>query len=208
MQRILLLLGMAALTACHDNSVSSDERDNVAVAAPSENVKPLIPEEDSVQEPQHDVSWEKIEVFHFAQALMNNKVPLFTNRQRFLKAIGEPDSVVTPDFDHLCATQFEEEFRYFYKNGSCFEWHKDSLACEEFVLTPGSFITCDKRTFTSETTWEEIRKIYPQAVKQAENEGSAQMITLRDSDDLRSDSAVRLFFEGGKLVRIVNFIPC
>ncbi|PSL47201.1 hypothetical protein CLV51_10246 [Chitinophaga niastensis] len=199
---------MVALTACHQNKSLPAEQENVAVAAPSEKVKPLTEEDDSLPEPHHDIAWDQIEVFHFSQALINNKVPLFTNRQRFETALGVADSVRSTENEDICGSQFDEDFSYFYKDGSTFELCKDSIACEEFILTADHFVTCDKITFNRNTTWEDMKKLFPKAVRQAENEGKTDMLTLRDSDSLESASSVQLYFENGKLVRIVNFIPC
>jgi hypothetical protein len=137
-----------------------------------------------------------------------DKVPLFTNRKRFETILGVSDSVRTTENEDICGSQFDEDFSYFYKDGSTFELCKDSIACEEFLLTAAHSITCDKITFTRNTTWEDMKKLFPKAVHQAENEGKTDMLTLRDSDSRNSDSSVQLYFEDGKLVRIVNFIPC
>lgn len=207
MHRVALSLLIICATACNDNRNIADELP-VAVPAASEKIMAAFEEEDSVQEAHEDLDWEKIEVFHFSKALINNKVPLFTRLSRFTTALGEADSLVTPNWEYMCGTQFEEEFTYFYKNGSRFELYKDSLVCSEFMLTPGNTITCDGSVFTHNTTWADIKKRYPNAVHQTENEGSTDIITLRDSDNLDSDSSVRLIFQNGKLVSIVNFIPC
>lgn len=198
----LLLL----LTACRQNSM--EETDNIAVAAPSENIRPLTDEEDSLQEIRHNIAWDQIEVFPFAKALINNKVPLFTSRQRLETAIGVADSIVSANSEDVCGSQFEEDFDFFYKDGSTFEQCKDSLACEEFVFTGNNSLTAGKITLTCNTTWEDVKRFYPNAVLQAENEGKKDMITLRDSYNKDSDSSVQLYFENGSLVRVVNFIPC
>ncbi|WP_235938285.1 hypothetical protein [Chitinophaga solisilvae] len=198
-----------SVLACNEAGNNSDEDSTVAVPAASERIAALTEEEtDTIVQTKEDLPWEKMEVFHFSKALIDHKVPLFTSEHRFTAALGAADSISTPAYDGICASQFEEEFLFFYKDGSCFEKFSDSLACEEFVLTTGHTITCNGITFSRNTTWAEVKKYYPNAVQQAENEGRTDMVTLRDSDNMNSDSSVRLYFENGKLVRIENFIPC
>lgn len=205
-RKYLFTIVLLLLTACRQNSI--EETDSIAVAAPSENIRPLTDEEDSLQEIRRNIAWEQIEVFPFAKALINNKVPLFTTRQRLEAAIGVADSIISANGEDVCGSQFEEDFDFFYKDGSTFEHCKDSLACEEFVFTGNNSLTTGKNTLTRNTTWEDIKRFYPNAVLQAENEGKKDMITLRDSYNKDSDSSVQLHFEDGHLVRVVNFIPC
>lgn len=205
-RKYLFTTALLLLTACQQNSI--EETDNIAVAAPSENIRPLTDEEDSLQEIRRNIAWDQIEVFPFAKALINNKVPLFTNRQRLETAIGAADSIISANGEDICGSQFEENFDFFYKDGSTFEHYKDSLACEEFVFTDNNSLIVGKIRLTRNTTWEEVKRFYPNAVLQAENEGKKDMITLRDSYNKDSDSSVQLHFENGHLVRVVNFIPC
>jgi hypothetical protein len=208
MNRVFLLLTVTMLSACHQNK--PEEPDTIAVAAPSETIQPLTAADDSMQEPHRsrNISWDQMEVFEFSKAMINGKVPLFTNRQRLESALAPADSIVSAANEDICGSQFEEDFNYFYLGGSTFELCRDSLACEEFVCSPQYELTCGKVKLTRNTTWEDARALFPNAVLQAENEGKTDMITLRDSYSKDSDSSVQLFFENGKLVRVVNFIPC
>ncbi|MGF6851048.1 hypothetical protein QFZ51_006283 [Chitinophaga sp. W3I9] len=204
-KRVFSIVILLSLTACQQHKT---EEMDIAVAAPSENIRPLTEEEDSLQEIRRNIAWEQIEVFLFAKALINNKVPLFTSRQRLEAAIGAADSIISANGEDICGSQFAEDFDFFYKDGSTFEHCKDSLACEEFVFTDSNSLTSGKITLTRNTTWEEVKQLYPNAVLQAENEGKRDMIILRDSYSKDSESSVQLYFEDGRLVRIVNFIPC
>ncbi|SEW56223.1 hypothetical protein [Chitinophaga arvensicola] len=203
---LLSVVLLLSLTACHQNRI--EEPDTIAVAAPSEKVQPLTEEEDSLQEVKRNISWDQIEVFVFSQARINNKVPLFTTKARLETAIGTADSVISARGEDICGSQFEDDFDFLYKEGATFELCKDSLACEELVFNAHNSLTWGKITFTRNTTWENIKQLFPNAVLQAENEGRRDMITLRDAYSKDSDSSVKLYFEDGKLVRIINFIPC
>lgn len=208
MKSVFLFLTATSLVACQQRK--AEEPDTLAVAAPSETIKPLTAADDSLQEPHRtrNISWDQVEVFEFSKALVNNKVPLFTNRQRLESAIGAADSIISTANEDICGSQFEEDFEYFYKDGSTYELCKDSVACEEFVFTTDNKLSTGKISFSRNTTWEEVKKLFPNAVLQAENEGKTDMVTLRDSYNKDSDSSVQLYFENGKLVRVVNFIPC
>jgi len=208
MNRVFLLLAATMLVSCEQ--YRTEEPDTLAVAAPAQIIKPLTAADDSMQEPHRsrNISWDQIEVFEFSKALINNKVPLFTNRQRLESSIGRADSVVSAANEDICGSQFEDDFAYYYINGSTFELCRDSVACEEFVFSTDHELTLGKIKLTRNTTWEQVRRLFPNAVLQAENEGKTDMITLRDAYKLDSDSSVQLYFQNGKLVRIVNFIPC
>ncbi|WP_211999824.1 hypothetical protein [Chitinophaga sp. HK235] len=207
MYRVFLALWLIGATACSNNNNTADDETS-AVPAPSESVVTSLEEEDSVLKAHEDIAWDEIEGIQLSRVMINNKVPLHTSLSRFKAAFGEADSLVTPDWTYICDAQFEEEFEYFYKNGSRFELYKDSLACDEFRLTPAQTVSYEGITFSHNTTWADMKKRFPKAVRQAENEGYTDMITLRDADVKESDSSVRFFFENGILVRIVYFIPC
>ncbi|MBO9728081.1 MAG: hypothetical protein J7623_05530 [Chitinophaga sp.] len=208
MNRIVLLLTVITLAACHQPK--QEEPDTLAVAAAATTIQPLTAADDSMQEPhrRHNISWDKVEVFEFSKALINGKVPLFTNRQRLESSIAAADSIISTANEDICGSQFDDDFSYFYIKGSTFELCKDSVACEEFVFSPDNELKLGKITLTGNTTWEEVSKLFPNAALQAENEGKTDMITLRDSYSMESDSSVQLYFENGKLVRVVNFNPC
>ena len=206
MKNVLLACAVTLLTACQQQK--QDEPDTIAVAAPGAIVKPLMEDDGSLPEPRLDINWDQIEVFPFSRALINHKVPLFTTRQHLEAAIGEADSIVAATNDDVSGSQFAGDFHYFYKDGATFELCRDSLACDEFVVTTGNSLTVDNITLTGNTTWEDIRKIFPHAAIQAENEGRTDVIKLRDSFLKDGDNQVQLYFENGKLARVVNFIPC
>lgn len=208
MHRVFLSLLIVYATACHNNTADDEP---TAVPAPSElaiTSLEKVEDEDSVLKAHEDIDWKEIEVFQFSKALIDNKVPLHTTLPRFSAVFGEADSLVEPNWDYLCGTQFEDNFQYFYKDGSRFELYKDTLFCSEYKLTPGHTVTHAGITFSSNTTWAEMKKHFPKAVQQAENVGYTDMITLRDADVEDSDSSVHFYFENGKLERIVYFVPC
>ncbi|MBC9934826.1 hypothetical protein [Chitinophaga qingshengii] len=205
MQRVFLSLLMLCATACHHPTT---EDEPTAVPAPSEIALTSLEEEDSVQKTHEDIDWKEIEALPFSKALIDNKVPLHTTLPRFKAVLGEADSLVKPNMDYLCGTQFDDEFQYFYKDGSRYELHNDTLLCSEFRLTPEHSIVYKGITFSQATTWADMKKHFPRAVQQAENGGYTDMITLRDADVEDSDSSIHCYFEDGKLVRIVYFVPC
>lgn len=208
MYRVYLCLLILGATACHNNTADDEP---VAVPAASEiaiTSLEIVDDGDSVMKPHEDINWNEIEVFLFSKALIDNKVPLHTTLPRFTAALGEADSLVEPNWEYLCGTQFDDNFRYFYKDGSRFELLNDTLLCSEYRLMPGHTVVYDGITLSSNTTWAEVKKHFPRAAQQAENGGYTDMITLRDADNEDSDSSVHLYFENGKLARIVYFVPC
>ncbi len=204
MYRVLCLLMLAATTGCYSNQ-SVEETDQVAVAAPAENLD--SPEErNSNMETRQDISWETVEIFDFSSAKVNKTMPLYATRQQFENAWGKPDSLSTPDYDAVCAAQFDDEFEYIYAHSSRFERCRDSVVCDLFNFQPGNTMTSGKITLSAATTWQDAKKLFPMAVQQAENEGRTDVITLRDAKE--SDAGIRLQFRDGKLVSISYNLPC
>lgn len=192
--------------ACH--SARTGDQEPTVLTAPAENMSAPSEDEDSLKEAWQGIAWERIEVFSFTHALANKKQPLYGSVSQFETAWGRPDSVITPDYEDICAAQFDEDFQYIFKNGSRFERCKDSVACDQFHFNGSNSLTSGNITLSHNFTWADARKLFPMAVKQAENEGRTDLITLRDSTNPDSDNAVQLFFKDDKLVSVACFIPC
>jgi hypothetical protein len=205
MYRVLCLLVLGAAAGCYSNQ-SIDETEQVAVAAPAENLESPDYENDGVMEARRDIEWEQIEVFDFSKAKVNQKLPLYTTRRHFEAAWGSADTVFVPDYDNVCAAQFDDEFSYAYVKGSRFEVCRDSVVCDLFAFQPGTTLSYGNITLSANTTWEEAAKLFPMAAQQAENEGKTDVITLRESPD--GDAGLRLHFVNGRLATITYNLPC
>ncbi|SHM00840.1 hypothetical protein SAMN05444266_10654 [Chitinophaga jiangningensis] len=204
MYRVLCLLALSATMACQNNQ-SHEDADQIAVAAPAAaldlNATPMA----AAMELHADVAWNNVEVFDFANARVNNKLPLYATRSQFQQAWGAADSLFTPDYNAICG-QLDEDFQYAYTAGSLFEIGRDSVVCDQFYFQPQTRLTSGNITLHNRITWEDARKLFPMAVQQAENEGKSDVILLRESPN--GDAGILLHFREGMLSSISYNLPC
>lgn len=213
LRAIAFCILMTGMSACQERSVANEEQEHFVVRASAEDNIPAvidIVDEDGAKQPEYrqNIPWDSIEVFQTDHALLNNKLHLNTNLRQFEILWGKPDSIITPDYNEICAAGFEEDFQYLFKDGSAFEIFKDSILFGEILFEGNNFITYSGVTLNKHTTLSDIKHLFPQAVKQAGYEGTPEAIKLRDTANKDSDSSILLFFREGKLERLVNFIPC
>lgn len=201
----MCILLMTTAVACN-NQPATDETEQVAVAAPAEDAEITGSEWNGVQEAHADIDWEKIEVFDFSRSVVDKHLPLYGPRQQFEALWGKADSLVTPDYEEVCGAQFDDEFSYYYRHGSRFELCRDSIVCDKYVFSPTAVISSGKISLSAATTWEQARKLFPMAARQADNEGSTEMLMLRESPD--GDAGLQLQFRNGKLYSISYNLPC
>jgi hypothetical protein len=202
---------MAGMMACQQQNSTNEDQEHIVIRAAAGDLVPaaLNGDEETVPpESNKNIPWDSIEVFQVDQALLNNKLHLNTNLRQFELLWGKPDSIITPDYDEVCAASFEEEFQYILKDGSEFEMFKDSIVFSEIRFCGESFVTYNGITLNKNTTLADIKKRFPHAVKQAEYEGVPEEIRLRDTVNKDSDSAILMIFKEGKLEKLVNFVPC
>jgi len=204
MNRVFCLLALTAAMACQDNQLHDDIAP-VAVAAPAGELNLDAMPVATELAPHRDVAWNEVEVFDFANAKVNNKLPLYATRSQFQKAWGQADSLFTPDYDAVCG-QLDEDFQYAYAAGSLFEIGRDSVVCDQFQFQPQTRLTSGNITLHSRMTWEDARKLFPMAVQQAENEGKSDVILLRDSP--AGEVGILLHFRDGLLSSISYNLPC
>lgn len=204
---------MVGMSACQQRNGGNEDQEHFVVRASAGDNTPAvidIVEDDWAKQPEYrqNIPWDSIEVFQIEHALLNNKLHLNTNLRQFEALWGKPDSIITPNYNEICAAGFEEDFQYLFKDGSTFEIFKDSILLGEIFFTGNNFITYKGVTLNRHTTLADIIRLFPHAVKQAEYEGTPEEIKLRDTANKDSDSSILLFFREGKLERLVNFIPC
>lgn len=150
--------------------------------------------------------------------LFNGKLKRFFNLNDFEKVFGKVDSTRLLSDLQPCSYIFEDEGdgqndKYLYKNGSCFENSKQKVGVNEFRFLNGNYILYKGIKIDSKSTVDDIRKIFPNSVRNMDNldmqpEGILQVITLREDNDNISDGHINIYFKNNKVHSIHWWFPC
>ena len=164
-------------------------------------------------EQQNEVMLEK-------DVLFNGKLTRFFSIHDFDKTFGKPDSIKLMIEEEPCSYIFENpdgskdmEDKYFYKDGSCFENNKNNLAVDEFRFLNGNFILFKGKKIDALTTLTEMKKIFPNAIKNirllnVSEEGELKVILLKEDENGVSDGHINMFFKNDKAYFMHWWFPC
>jgi hypothetical protein len=160
------------------------------------------------------------EVLNVDEILFNGKLKRFFSTKDFEIVFGKADSIILMSDEAPCNYIFENKDgsknlndKYYYKNGSRFENTKEKLAVDEFRFSNNNFILYKGKELSSETTITELKKLFPNAIKNIEtidvyNEGKLQVIQLREDENNISDGHIKIFLKNGRLFYIHWWFPC
>lgn len=165
-------------------------------------------------------SQDEVEVFDVEQMLFNGKMKRFVKLDEFRNTFGEPDSIkllsevdpCTHIFDNGTGA-FDADNKYLYKDGSCFENYRDSVAIDEFRFDGNNFLKYKNVIFNSSTTEDDLKKVFPKAMKEIETidvhlEGKLQLIRLREDENNISDGKIYMFIKNHRLYFMHWWFPC
>ena len=151
----------------------------------------------------------KLEILDPTQSKINNSIASFTTRQQLLKQLGKPTKIENANFE--CALTIEQEKAkvqsIYYYGKTTFFIYDQKAALMNLDFKSGRFIyTTPKITLTSTTTFEKIKKVYPEAAKAALKENKGKIIRI--SPCKKCDGQVLLYIEKGKLRHLEFWEPC
>lgn len=203
------------LVSCTGNT--STERDRTVNTANKDTVKTVaISKEQDVAIQSTD----ELEVFAVDHMLFNGRLKRFCTLDEFDTVFGQPDSTKLLSEEEPCSYIFENEDgskdpgdRYLYKYGSRFENSGKKVAVDEFRFDQGNFIRYGNITLDAATTIDDLRKIFPNAVRamgtiDVYGAGTFQLIHLREDKDNVSDGHIRIFIRNGRLYAVHWWFPC
>ncbi|WP_349787757.1 hypothetical protein [Pedobacter sp. ASV1-7] len=191
--------------------------------------KPLVLQYDTTLLQKHDLyklcnaetaiakpgtGYEQRDVMQEADIRFNGKLKRFFTMAEFEKIFGKPDSIQLLKDETPCVTIFGTEApddKYLYKDGSCFETSKDSVAVAEFRFQSGNFITYKGIRIDANTTMNDIKQLFPTAVSGRlgmDKEGKLWVIKLKEDYEGVSDGHIKLFFKNGKVAFMHWWLPC
>jgi hypothetical protein len=152
--------------------------------------------------------------------LFNGKLKRYFTLKEFEITFGKPDSTKLLNEVQPCNIIFEnstgeidQDDSYLYKNGSSFQKNGENLAVEEYRFLNGNYITYRGHRIDSETTKNDLKKIFPKAFRsisqdQHYEEKNLESIILREDKEGISDGHIRIFFKRGKIYSIWWWFPC
>lgn len=146
----------------------------------------------------------------------NGKTERIFDLKDFEKVFGKPDSIKLMADESPCTSIFEEgtmEDQYLYKNGSCFENSKEQVGVNEFGFLNGNFILYKGQRIDAKTTLDDIKKIFPNSVRNIDKpgrpeEGELPVIRLREDKEGISDGHINIYFKNNKIHSILWWFPC
>jgi hypothetical protein len=145
---------------------------------------------------------------------INGKLPMITNTKDLYKLLGQPDSIVTPNYDDVSVRYYDlKEFKYAYIKESQFEIYGDTAVISflNFEKQPDLEFKAGTLTLNHNTTIAELKKLFPKAMKEmgeinVYQTGKFMCIRLETSKYMEDDAWL-LFFRKDKLVRIDFWMP-
>lgn len=192
-----------------EKAISQQENQSSPVSSPSQPALPPKAGNDTA-----------IEVLNAEEILLNGKLKRYFSIAQFRSLLGTPDSSRLLSEEQPCNTIFEEadgsvdpKATYLYKNGSRYENTQDKVAIDEVSFTHGDFIVYHGMMLNARTTVDDLRKLFPNAVKHigimdVNGNGELQVIQLREDNNNISDGHIRLFLKDGRLYSMHWWFPC
>ena len=209
--KFFTLIFLTILFSCQNNSTKTKIASNI------DSIKEIKTEKKSEID-LHDIN--KAEVMLEKDLSFNGKLGRYFTLNEYENVFGKPDSIVLVSKTELCNYIFENEDgskdledKFFYKDGSRFENSKNKVAVDEFRFTKKNFIKFKNIILNSETTKEDLKKYFPYAMKHIEyidvyNEGTTEVIQLREDDQNKSDGYILLFIKNNNLQYMHWWFPC
>lgn len=145
---------------------------------------------------------------------INGQLSLSCRKDELIGLLGQPDSIVTPNMNEICASYFDSDFKYVYFGDSQFESAGDEMVIRSVDFERGNTVTLNAGAIILDNsmTIDKLRAIFPKAVRDREEieihkKGKADCVRL-DTSEEETDDAWLLFFRNAKLIRIDYWIPC
>jgi hypothetical protein len=173
-----------------------------------------------IKDDSPEIKIDQNEVMKEEDILFNGKFKRYFSLTEFVNVLGKADSIKLMSELEPCSYIFENEDgskdiddKYLYKDGSRYENNKEKVAVDEFRFTKNNFITYRGKKLNSSTTINDLKKLFPNAIKNIKTidvhgEGNLQVIQLREDENNVSDGHINMFMRSGKLYFIHWWFPC
>lgn len=196
------------------------KKDEKIIVSPKTELKESKGKEDSTVHQSNQISEElndgQDDVMLAEDIRFNGKTERIFDLKDFEKVFGKADSIKMMADEEPCSYIFDEgtlEDKYLYKNGSCFENSKEKVGVNEFRFLHGNYILYKGKKIDAKTTLDDIRKIFPNSVRNIEKlerpgEGVLPVIRLREDKEGISDGHINIYFKNNLIHSIWWWFPC
>lgn len=149
------------------------------------------------------------EAIDWNEARVNGKLELTISKRDFEAIYKKADSIITPKYEDICGTDEDSRFQYYFYKGLQYELDNGIMNFRQLKLIKKStlFFTYKGQKLDASTKIEDVAKLFPDGVKNADKTSKEVYIRL-DSADVMDDSDWRFTFKNGYLTMIECFFPC
>ena len=202
---LLLTVAISLLASCNSSEPTAE-----AVAQPDTNKIATT----DLPEPETNET-ELTEYIEWGSLKLNNQLLLGANLREIEALFGKPDSVVVPDYDNIChnchfCTEEMPPFKEVYIKGVNFEQLNDSLVfwSADFSRNKALFLQSDNMRLDHRTTLTAFQKRFPDAVKEARDEGNEVWVNIATSNQPTDGAFILVFDKKGYLTQFSYWFPC
>lgn len=156
-----------------------------------------------------NVSWiDNTEFLDIEQGKINGQLSFAFNLSEGVKILGNPDSLITPNYVNICGSYFDsDDFQYVFYGESCFELCKGQMFIDAISFRNGNgiYVIFDKITLKSTTTYDDVRSLFPNS-RVVEDDDYTDMY-IATSKNLMDDTWILTFYRG-KLISFDYWMEC
>ena len=155
------------------------------------------------------VNAQQSETINWDEVRINGKLELTISKRDFETIYKKADSIVTPDYTEICGADDDSNFQYYYYKGLQYELDNGIMNFRKITFSKkySFFILYKDKKIDLTTKIDDLNTLFPEAIKNAENNNGITSITLKSTDAM-DDSEWHFTFKNGYLQSIECFFPC
>lgn len=152
---------------------------------------------------------QQTEALNWDDARINGKLELTISKRDFEYTYKKADKIITPDYTDICGTDQDSNFQYYYYKDLQYELDNGIMNFMQINFSKKStfFFTYKDKRFDGNTKLDDLKSLFPEAVKSAEKD-KAETSFLLGSGTALDDNLWRFTFKNGLLVAIEYFSQC
>lgn len=155
------------------------------------------------------VNAQQIETIDWDEVHINGILELTISKRDFESIYKKADSIITPDYTEICGADEDSNFQYYYYKGLQYELDNGIMNFRKITFSKkySFFILYKDKKIDLTTKIGDLNTLFPEAIKNAENNNGIIYITLKSADVI-DDSEWRFTFQNGHLQYIECFFSC
>lgn len=158
---------------------------------------------------------DSMEYIYWDALTINNMLPLSASKKMLYRCFGNHDSIVQPDYESICVSNFSDSFQFVFFGKTNFEIKNDSAVLNQLFFEKDKHVKLVGPNWVLDktTTLETFSKIFPNSVKRKNSElisdiGEVIAIEIASSKGDIYDFKWIFYFKDQKLVLLEPWEPC